>query len=67
MLDWIKERAKAVVGIVAPLLSIALVTHVEKLEELSVEWKAVIVAVITGFLIERTPNTPPDPEPGAGD
>jgi hypothetical protein len=54
----IKEYAKAVTAAVVPLLSIALVVHVEQLADLATEWKAVIVAAITSLATALVPNTP---------
>jgi hypothetical protein len=42
-----------------PLLSIALVVHVEQLADLATEWKAVIVAAITSLATALVPNQTP--------
>jgi hypothetical protein len=58
MLDKLKERAKAIAAAVAPLVAIALVSHVERLAELSTEWKAVLIAAITSIATYFVPNAP---------
>jgi hypothetical protein len=60
-MNTIKEYAKAVTAAVVPLLSIALVVHVEQLADLSTEWKAVIVAAITSLATAIVPNQHPAP------
>jgi hypothetical protein len=55
----IREYAKAVTAAVVPLLSIALVVHVEQLADLATEWKAVIVAAITSLATALVPNQTP--------
>ena len=55
----IREYAKAVAAAVVPLLSIALVVHVEQLADLATEWKAVSVAAITSLATALVPNQPP--------
>jgi hypothetical protein len=58
-MSTIKEYAKAVTAAVVPLLSIALVVHVEQFAGLATEWKAVIVAAITSLATALVPNQPP--------
>ena len=62
MLDKLREYAKALVAAVVPLLSVALITNIEKLDELDAAWKAVIIAAITALATAIVPNKPPAPE-----
>ena len=58
-MNTIKERAKAIVAAVVPLLAVALITNIEKLSELDTAWKAVLIALVTSVATYIVPNQPP--------
>jgi hypothetical protein len=58
-MNTVKERAKAIVAAVVPLLAVALITNIEKLSELDTAWKAVLIALVTSVATYIVPNQSP--------
>ena len=57
-MDWVLQRAKAVVGFAIPAVAAALIKAIEQGTgfDIPTEWELGIISAVTGIFVHQTPN-----------